>query len=183
MSVPSICCGCWCKRYIQEGLAGRSTYAVGVTALELSPATIRNATADLEDMGLRTLAAYSAGRVPTVQGYRLFVDSLLTVRLAVRRKWVAIKAATGAGSRAAGSDRGRSASNMLIGHQLDRGPARAATTPRREHRALRQVEFPAVVRHRRTGHPGDLRAGRSTTGSSPRAAPTAPPSWKRRRTT
>lgn len=36
--------------------------------------------ADLEDMGLIHSPHTSAGRVPTVRGYRLFVDSLLTVR-------------------------------------------------------------------------------------------------------
>ncbi len=48
--------------------------------LKLSPATIRNVMADLEDMGLIHSPHTSAGRVPTVRGYRLFVDSLLTVR-------------------------------------------------------------------------------------------------------
>ena len=43
------------------------------------PATIRNVMADLEDMGLLHSPHTSAGRVPTVKGYRLFVDSLLRV--------------------------------------------------------------------------------------------------------
>ena len=48
--------------------------------LDLSPATIRNVMADLEDAGLIKSPHTSAGRLPTVQGYRLFVDSMLTVR-------------------------------------------------------------------------------------------------------
>ena len=48
--------------------------------LKLSPASIRNVMADLEDMGLIHSPHTSAGRVPTVSGYRLFVDSLLTVK-------------------------------------------------------------------------------------------------------
>lgn len=48
--------------------------------LKLSPATIRNVMADLEDMGLIHSPHTSAGRVPTVSGYRLFVNSLLTVK-------------------------------------------------------------------------------------------------------
>ena len=46
----------------------------------LSPATIRNVMADLEEMGFVTSPHTSAGRVPTPKGYRLFVDTLLTVR-------------------------------------------------------------------------------------------------------
>ena len=44
----------------------------------LSPATIRNIMADLEDMGLLTQPHTSAGRVPTDLGYRFYVDSLVT---------------------------------------------------------------------------------------------------------
>jgi heat-inducible transcriptional repressor len=46
----------------------------------LSPATIRNVMADLEEMGFVASPHTSAGRVPTARGYRLFVDTLLTVQ-------------------------------------------------------------------------------------------------------
>lgn len=46
---------------------------------DLSPATIRNVMADLEDLGLLTSPHTSAGRIPTAKGYRLFVDTLLRV--------------------------------------------------------------------------------------------------------
>jgi heat-inducible transcriptional repressor len=46
-------------------------------SLGLSPATIRNIMADLEEMGLLTQPHTSAGRVPTDQGYRFYVDSLV----------------------------------------------------------------------------------------------------------
>lgn len=42
-----------------------------------SPATIRNVMADLEDMGYLTQPHTSAGRIPTVKGYRMFVNMLL----------------------------------------------------------------------------------------------------------
>lgn len=45
----------------------------------LSPATIRNVMADLEDLGLLQQPHTSAGRIPTERGYRLYVDSLLPV--------------------------------------------------------------------------------------------------------
>lgn len=43
----------------------------------LSPASIRNTMADLEDLGLLSHPHVSAGRVPTEQGYRYYVDSLM----------------------------------------------------------------------------------------------------------
>lgn len=45
--------------------------------LSLSPATIRNVMSDLEELGLLTSPHISAGRVPTEQGLRLFVDGML----------------------------------------------------------------------------------------------------------
>jgi heat-inducible transcriptional repressor len=50
------------------------------SGLDLSPATIRNVMADLEDLGLIASPHTSAGRVPTPRGYRLFVDTMLTAR-------------------------------------------------------------------------------------------------------
>ena len=47
--------------------------------IDLSPATIRNTLADLEDMGLLTHAHTSAGRVPTDLGYRIYVDDMMQV--------------------------------------------------------------------------------------------------------
>jgi heat-inducible transcriptional repressor len=48
--------------------------------LDLSAATIRNVMADLEEMGFVTSPHTSAGRIPTPRGYRLFVDTMLTIR-------------------------------------------------------------------------------------------------------
>jgi heat-inducible transcriptional repressor len=48
--------------------------------LDLSPATIRNVMADLEEMGLIRAPHTSAGRVPTERGYRVFIDTLLQVK-------------------------------------------------------------------------------------------------------
>jgi heat-inducible transcriptional repressor len=48
--------------------------------LECSPATIRSVMADLEALGLLEKAHASAGRIPTEQGYRLYVETLLRVR-------------------------------------------------------------------------------------------------------
>ncbi len=68
------------ERYIADGQPVGSRTLSRASGLELSPATIRNVMSDLEDMGLISSPHVSAGRVPTPRGYRLFVDTLLTVR-------------------------------------------------------------------------------------------------------
>jgi heat-inducible transcriptional repressor len=47
--------------------------------MQLSPATIRNVMADLEDLGLLHAPHTSAGRMPTDRGLRLYIDGLLQV--------------------------------------------------------------------------------------------------------
>ena len=68
------------ERYIAEGQPVGSRALSRFSSLELSPATIRNVMADLEEMGFVTSPHTSAGRVPTPKGYRFFVDTLLTMR-------------------------------------------------------------------------------------------------------
>ena len=68
------------ERYIAEGQPVGSRALARFSPLELSPATIRNVMADLEDLGFVTSPHTSAGRIPTPKGYRLFVDTLLTVQ-------------------------------------------------------------------------------------------------------
>jgi len=68
------------ERYIADGQPVGSRVLSRQSGLELSPATIRNVMADLEDMGFIASPHTSAGRVPTPKGYRLFVDSLLIVK-------------------------------------------------------------------------------------------------------
>lgn len=67
------------ERYIAEGEPVGSRALSKFSGLDLSPATVRNVMADLEDAGFIASPHTSAGRVPTPRGYRLFVDSLLTV--------------------------------------------------------------------------------------------------------
>jgi len=66
------------ERYIAEGQPVGSRTLSRASGLELSPATIRNVMADLEDLGLIASPHTSAGRIPTARGYRLFVDTMLT---------------------------------------------------------------------------------------------------------
>ena len=67
------------ERYIADGLPVGSRTLSRASGLELSPATIRNVMSDLEEMGLIVSPHTSAGRIPTARGYRLFVDTMLTV--------------------------------------------------------------------------------------------------------
>ena len=68
------------ERYIADGQPVGSRTLAKATGLELSPATIRNVMSDLEELGLIASPHTSAGRIPTARGYRLFVDTMLTVR-------------------------------------------------------------------------------------------------------
>ncbi len=68
------------ERYIRDGEPVGSRTLARDAVMDLSPATVRNVMADLEDLGFVKSPHTSAGRMPTVQGYRFFVDSLLTVQ-------------------------------------------------------------------------------------------------------
>jgi len=68
------------ERYIADGQPVGSRTLSRASGLELSPATIRNVMADLEELGLIASPHTSAGRIPTARGYRLFVDTMLTAQ-------------------------------------------------------------------------------------------------------
>ena len=68
------------ERYIADGQPVGSRALSKYSGLDLSPASIRNVMADLEEMGFITSPHTSAGRVPTARGYRVFVDTLLTIK-------------------------------------------------------------------------------------------------------
>ncbi|HEX6006173.1 MAG TPA: heat-inducible transcriptional repressor HrcA, partial [Burkholderiales bacterium] len=68
------------ERYIAEGQPVGSRTLSKYSGLDLSPATIRNVMADLEELGFIASPHTSAGRVPTPLGYRFFVDSLLVIK-------------------------------------------------------------------------------------------------------
>ncbi|HLM52101.1 MAG TPA: heat-inducible transcriptional repressor HrcA [Pseudoxanthomonas sp.] len=64
-------------RYIRDGEPVGSQTLAKHAGLDVSAATIRYILSDLEDIGLLTSPHTSAGRIPTAQGYRVFVDSLV----------------------------------------------------------------------------------------------------------
>ncbi|MGB5716228.1 MAG: heat-inducible transcriptional repressor HrcA [Gammaproteobacteria bacterium] len=67
-------------RYVRDGQPVGSRTLARELGLDLSPATIRNVMSDLEALGFISSPHTSAGRIPTVQGYRFFVDTLLNVQ-------------------------------------------------------------------------------------------------------
>ena len=68
------------EHYISDGQPIGSRTLLQHSGLDLSPATIRNVMSDLETLGFVASPHTSAGRVPTQRGYRLFVDTLLSVK-------------------------------------------------------------------------------------------------------
>lgn len=68
------------ERYIAEGQPVGSRALSRYSGLDLSPATIRNIMSDLEELGFISSPHTSAGRIPTPRGYRIFVDTLLTIK-------------------------------------------------------------------------------------------------------
>ena len=123
------------ERYIVEGQPVGSRTLSRHSGLELSPATIRNVMSDLEEMGFIASPHTSAGRVPTPKGYRLFVDSLLTVQPLGREQISEIRGAIQPDQ-----------PQRVLGHasQLLSGLTHFAgvvVAPRRQSPRIRQIEF------------------------------------------
>jgi len=68
------------ERYISDGQPVGSRALQQYSGLDISPATIRNVMADLEDIGLISSPHTSSGRIPTGLAYRLFIDTMLVIK-------------------------------------------------------------------------------------------------------
>ncbi len=124
------------ERYIREGQPVGSRTLARDAGMQLSPATIRNVIADLEDLGLVSSPHTSAGRIPTVQGYRMFVDTLLTVEPLEHSLVDSLKQSLGTDMQTAGL--AETASTLLSDvTQL----AGVVTLPKPKHASLQRVEF------------------------------------------
>jgi len=123
------------ERYIAEGQPVGSRTLSKYSGLELSPATIRNVMSDLEEMGFIASPHTSAGRIPTPKGYRLFVDTLLTVRPLAREELSEIKGAIQPDQ----PQRLISHASQLLS-ELTRF-AGVVVAPRRQLPRIRQIEF------------------------------------------
>lgn len=125
------------QRYIADGQPVGSRTLSKDSGLDLSPATIRNVMSDLEDLGLVSAPHTSAGRIPTPQGYRLFVDTLVRYqqpnRPDIRKLQDKIK------------DSGDSEEHLVkeVSRALSEFTSLAGivTIPRGHHATLRQIEF------------------------------------------
>ena len=87
------------ERYIADGQPVGSRTLSKASGLELSPATIRNVMADLQELGLLYAPHTSAGRLPTAVGLRLFVDGLLELGALGEEERAAIDAQCAAAGR------------------------------------------------------------------------------------
>ena len=124
------------ESYIQDGQPVGSRNLARSSGLDLSAATIRNVMADLEDMGYIRAPHTSAGRIPTSQGYRLFVDALVNIKPLEQHAIHILQ-----GQLIAERDPGaliQSASNLLSGITQLTG---VVSLPRRNPSSIRQIEF------------------------------------------
>lgn len=125
------------NRYIRDGQPVGSRTLASDSGLDVSPATIRNVMADLEAMGFVVSPHTSAGRVPTIKGYRFFVDTLL--RLSPPRGEELRRFERGlAEVEAEPQALALSVSNLLSGFTHLAG---VVTVPRRTQLTLRIIEF------------------------------------------
>jgi len=124
------------ERHIRDGQPVGSRTLMEEAGLPVSAATIRNVLSDLEDRGFLHSPHTSAGRVPTAQGYRLFVDSLLQVRPLENEDVSALQAELNPDRSA--SELVQSASSLLSSITAQAG---VVTVPRQKANQLRQVEF------------------------------------------
>ncbi len=122
-------------RYIRDGQPVGSKTLSKDSGLDVSPATVRNIMTDLEKMGFVTAPHTSAGRVPTIKGYRFFVDTLVKLRPPKGEELQAFQDALQDSDPQALA---LSASNLLSAVTRLAG---VVTVPRRTQTALRQIEF------------------------------------------
>lgn len=123
-------------QYVRDGQPVGSQVLARHAGLDVSPATIRNVMADLEELGLVAAPHTSAGRVPTAQGYRVFVDSLLELKPLDERDVERLRAelAPATGTQALLAN----VSTLLSGLTHFVG---LVTVPRREEFAFRHIDF------------------------------------------
>jgi heat-inducible transcriptional repressor len=123
-------------QHIRDGEPVGSRTLARHSGLDVSPATIRNIMSDLEEIGLVAAPHTSAGRVPTAQGYRVFVDSLLQVQPLADPELDRLRAnmPAGAGTQAllANASELLSAMSQFVG---------VVTVPQRAAFAFRHIDF------------------------------------------
>jgi heat-inducible transcriptional repressor len=131
-------------KYIRDGQPVGSRTLSRESGLDLSPATIRNIVSDLEELGFVSSPHTSAGRVPTIKGYRFFVDTLIKLKPPRGEELKRVSESLGD---AYGDPQALalSVSNLLSAVTSLAG---IVTVPRRVQTALRQIEFLPLSGHR-----------------------------------
>lgn len=125
------------ERYIRDGQPVGSLTLARDAGLDLSAATVRNVMADLEELGYLRSPHTSAGRIPTVRGYRLFIDALLHVQPLAEPEIESLRRRIGQPAQS-NTELAHSVSDLLSGlTQL----AGVVMLPRRNVVTLRHVEF------------------------------------------
>ena len=123
------------NRYIQDGQPVGSQTLSQHSGLDVSPATIRNIMSDLEELGFLTAPHTSAGRIPTIKGYRFFVDTLVKLCPPKDEELVQFEDVL---RESDPQSLALSTSNLLSAVTKLAG---VVTLPRRSYVALRQIEF------------------------------------------
>ena len=132
------------QRFIRDGQPVGSRTLSRKSGMELSPATIRNVMSDLEELGLIAAPHTSAGRVPTAEGYRLFVDSLIRYKPPAETEVEALKNQLIKKADDTGSLIG-SVSSLLSDFTSLAG---VVSVPKGQRAVLRQLEFLSLSENR-----------------------------------
>ncbi|WP_011583325.1 MULTISPECIES: heat-inducible transcriptional repressor HrcA [Chelativorans] len=126
------------ESYLQRGEPVGSRNLSRLLPTQLSPATIRNVMSDLEHLGLIYAPHVSAGRLPTQQGLRFFVDAFMEVGDLSEEERRVIEAQIKASGRGQSLDHMLTeASQMLSGLSRGAGLVLAAKTEA----PLKHIEF------------------------------------------
>lgn len=126
------------EHYISDGQPVGSRTLLEYSGLDLSAATIRNVMSDLESLGFIASPHTSAGRIPTHRGYRLFVDSLLTVQPLDSSNILLLKNELDISKMASSQELINTAANMLSGLTQFAG---VVMIPKRAALSLKHLEF------------------------------------------
>ena len=126
------------EEFIRDGQPVGSKKLSQAAGLSVSPATVRNVMADLEDYGFIESPHTSAGRIPTPKGYRLFVDTLVQLKQPEASEISALQSQLSDNS---GPDTKALAENASSALSSLTSLASLVTLPRHSHVTLRQIEF------------------------------------------
>jgi heat-inducible transcriptional repressor len=133
------------EQFIRDGQPVGSRTLSQASGLSLSPATVRNVMADLEELGLIAAPHTSAGRVPTPKGYRFFVDTLVKFQQPAQREIAELQTQIDDEMTAGGKSLAENVSSALSSLT---SLASLVTLPRQQSVTLRQIEFLAIAEHR-----------------------------------